>query len=225
MRKPYWQGERAALYGGDAIEVLRELPARSADCVIVSLPAHHGGDPIRDGGAVFALLRRVLAPGGGVWLHLPYLFQAEDPTGAAWHAVRARMADGWNLSETLILPPERATASPCGALLLLRRRDDCRLPGWRAVRPPIRQDAGAWRSNRTTGHLAPRFDPLAIDVAAWCVTRSCRDAGTVLDPYARGGAVGVAALGLGRRYLGIEAREAYLGLASRRLTFASGTAA
>jgi DNA modification methylase len=73
------------IYGGDAAEVLRTLPAGSADCCITS-PPYYG---LRDYGvagqlgmeatpeeyvarlaAVLAEVRRVLKPAGTLWLNL-----------------------------------------------------------------------------------------------------------------------------------------------------------
>ena len=73
------------LYAGDALEVLRELPAESVDCCVTS-PPYFG---LRDYGTegqvgleatpaeyvvrmveIFREVRRVLAPHGTVWLNL-----------------------------------------------------------------------------------------------------------------------------------------------------------
>jgi DNA modification methylase len=38
MRKPFWSDTTARLYVGDACEVLAEMPAGSADCIVTSPP-------------------------------------------------------------------------------------------------------------------------------------------------------------------------------------------
>lgn len=43
MGEPYWQHERATLYGGDALAVLAALPAASVDAVITDPPYSSGG--------------------------------------------------------------------------------------------------------------------------------------------------------------------------------------
>lgn len=43
MTEPYWQHERATLYGGDALAVLASLPEASVDAVITDPPYSSGG--------------------------------------------------------------------------------------------------------------------------------------------------------------------------------------
>lgn len=85
MTTPYYSDESVTLWHGDALAVLREMPAESVDCVVTS-PPYFG---LRDYGvegqqgaesspaeyvagmvAVFAEVRRVLAADGTCWLNL-----------------------------------------------------------------------------------------------------------------------------------------------------------
>lgn len=54
-----------------------------------------------------------------------------------------------------------------------------------------------------------------------CVLAGCREGGTVLDPFAGSGTVGVVALEHGCRFHGIELNPAYVEMASKRLDQAS----
>lgn len=85
MSKPFYADEGITLWRGDALEVLRELPAESVDCVVTS-PPYYGlrdyGEPGQYGmedtpflyveqlRAVFAEARRVLAADGTLWLNV-----------------------------------------------------------------------------------------------------------------------------------------------------------
>lgn len=50
-----------------------------------------------------------------------------------------------------------------------------------------------------------------------CVKAGCPKDGLVLDPFAGSGTVGVVALGLGRRFVGIELNPEYVEIATRRI--------
>lgn len=81
----YYADDQITLHHGDALEVLRQLPAEPVDCCVTS-PPYYGmrdyGEPGQYGlesspaeyietmRAVFAEVRRVLAPDGTLWLNL-----------------------------------------------------------------------------------------------------------------------------------------------------------
>lgn len=50
-----------------------------------------------------------------------------------------------------------------------------------------------------------------------CILAGCPEEGIVLDPFAGSGTVGIVALGLGRRFVGIELKEDYVMMAVKRL--------
>lgn len=56
---------------------------------------------------------------------------------------------------------------------------------------------------------------LPVDVAQWVIT--CIKANTILDPFMGSGTTGVAALQLGRKFIGIEIDESYFSIACRRI--------
>lgn len=85
MREPYYVDDGITLYHGDALAVLREMPAESVNCVVTSPPYYFQrdyGEPGQYGleatpqdfldnlSAVFAEVGRVLAKDGTLWLNL-----------------------------------------------------------------------------------------------------------------------------------------------------------
>ena len=97
-RVPYWRDETSALYVGDALEVLAEMPDGSADCIVTSPPywgkrdygmaRQYGREPdpasyVRTLKATFTEARRVLADDGTCWLNLgdSYSTSGGTPTG------------------------------------------------------------------------------------------------------------------------------------------------
>jgi DNA modification methylase len=52
----------------------------------------------------------------------------------------------------------------------------------------------------------------------WAVTRATRFGETILDPFMGSGTTGVAAVKLGRRFIGIEIEPKYFEIACRRIS-------
>ncbi len=119
MRRPYWADDRAALYLGDAREVLAEMPDRSADCIVTSppyyglrdygVPGQYGQEPtpgeyVQTLVSTFAKARRVLADDGTLWLNLGDCYAANS--------------DGWargsnyNERQPVIRPRSRQSVPP-----------------------------------------------------------------------------------------------------------------
>lgn len=55
------------------------------------------------------------------------------------------------------------------------------------------------------------------ELIAPCILAGCPKDGIVLDPFMGSGTTGLAALKLGRRYIGIELNENYIDIANKRL--------
>jgi site-specific DNA-methyltransferase (adenine-specific) len=69
------------------------------------------------------------------------------------------------------------------------------------------------RDGEATGH--PHQKP--VSVMAWLVELASRPGDTLLDPFMGSGSTGVAAVGLGRGFLGVEREASWLQVAERRL--------
>jgi len=67
--------------------------------------------------------------------------------------------------------------------------------------------------NRTFCH--PSQKP--IEVMRWCVSQLPDDANTILDPFMGSGTTGVAAVQMGRDFIGIEREAKYFDIACRRI--------
>jgi site-specific DNA-methyltransferase (adenine-specific)/modification methylase len=64
------------------------------------------------------------------------------------------------------------------------------------------------------GKAHPTQKPLAL--MKWCVEKTT-DAQTILDPFMGSGTTGVAAVQMGRKFIGIERDERYFEIACRRI--------
>jgi DNA modification methylase len=64
-----------------------------------------------------------------------------------------------------------------------------------------------------------RFHPTQkpVDVMKWCIEQMPPDALTILDPFMGSGTTGVAAVKLGRRFIGVEIEPKYFDIACRRI--------
>lgn len=56
-----------------------------------------------------------------------------------------------------------------------------------------------------------------IEVMRWCIEKLPKGCGTILDPFMGSGTTGVAAVKLGRRFIGIEIEPRYFDIACRRI--------
>jgi DNA modification methylase len=105
------------LYNGDALAVLRELPAESVDCCVTS-PPYYG---LRDYGIegqvgleatpgeyvvrmvkIFREVRRVLTPHGTVWLNLGDSYVEKQLLGTPWRIAFALQDEDWWLRSDCI---------------------------------------------------------------------------------------------------------------------------
>jgi DNA modification methylase len=63
--------------------------------------------------------------------------------------------------------------------------------------------------------------PKQLGITEWCVSKASKEADVVLDPFMGSGTTGVAAVKLGRRFIGIEIDERYFDIACRRIEAAT----
>jgi site-specific DNA-methyltransferase (cytosine-N4-specific) len=99
-----------------------------------------------------------------------------------------------------------------------------------AIRPTGRRHDATHPRGKNPGdvwHLSTRplreahFATFPIDIPLRCIAAGCPPDGVVLDPFSGAATTGMAALHLGRRYIGIDLNPDYTALAQRRLTTAA----
>lgn len=76
---------------------------------------------------------------------------------------------------------------------------------------------GAYRDSESgIQNVHPTQKPVAL--MRWCIEQSkISEAATILDPYCGSGTTGIAAVQLGRRFVGVEREEKYCAIAKRRI--------
>ena len=241
--KPYYEDERATLYRGDALAVLRELPDASVDAVITDPPYSSGG-----------LMRGDRAAAG---THGKYQGDAVNLLPEFGGDSRDQRSYAYWCA--LWLAECRRVTKPAG--LLMTFTDWRQLPAttdavqsggwvWRGLvpwyKPNTRPQSGrftaqceyvVWASNgaipvdRTRGTF-PGFYQYQPERNKEHVTQKplgiMRDLvaivpedGVVLDPFMGSGTTGVATVTAMRRFIGAEMSEHYCGVAARRIASAA----
>lgn len=95
---------------------------------------------------------------------------------------------------------------------------DCEL-AWTNMKRAVRRIAyrwnGMWRENKEPRGQHPTQKP--VGVMMWALGLSTQPGDLVLDPFCGSGTTGVAALRMGRRFIGIEREPHYAAVARERL--------
>ena len=95
---------------------------------------------------------------------------------------------------------------------------DCEL-AWTNLPKAVRRIRFLWngcmRRERDIQREHPTQKP--VDVMKWCIEHLPDPNRTILDPFAGSGTTGVAAVKLGRKFIGIEREERYFDIACRRI--------
>jgi DNA modification methylase len=96
---------------------------------------------------------------------------------------------------------------------------DCEL-AWTNMRKAVRRIVYRWhgmlRANNETRGEHPTQKP--VGVMEWAIMQPPADTQTILDPFMGSGTTGLAALNLGRKFIGIEREPKYFDAALRRLS-------
>ena len=96
---------------------------------------------------------------------------------------------------------------------------DCEL-AWTNLRKAVRRIVYRWngmlRANGETRGEHPTQKPLGV--MEWAIMQLPDGTNTILDPFMGSGTTGLAALALGRKFIGIEREPKYFEVAKRRLS-------
>ncbi|MFI7449601.1 DNA-methyltransferase [Nonomuraea sp. NPDC049714] len=125
FRQPYWHDDQAAIYHGDARQVLSEMPAGSVDCIVTSPPywglrhyceGQYGQEPtpeeyVGNLRATFAEARRVLADDGTCWLNLGDCYAANSDGWARGKTYNRRQPET-RPKARLAVPPKNLLGMP-----------------------------------------------------------------------------------------------------------------
>jgi site-specific DNA-methyltransferase (adenine-specific) len=247
--KPYYADDAVTLYGGDALAVLRDLPSASVDAVITDPPYSSGGMVRGDraGADVKAKYSGSYGKqpdyadftgdnrdqrGYGYWLAL-WLSEALRLTQPGrlcllftdWRQLPvttdAIQSGGWVWRG--IVPWAKPSSRPMPGGFAA----SCEYVVWGSAGPMERDYIdgvylpGFFQANspREREHLTQK----PVDIMRQMVKVS-PEAGVVLDPFMGSGTTGVAAVGEGRRFVGVEMLTHYQRVAERRIRQALGHA-
>ncbi|HEY5985994.1 MAG TPA: site-specific DNA-methyltransferase [Streptosporangiaceae bacterium] len=94
------------------------------------------------------------------------------------------------------------------------------LPAAAGATPNGRNPGDVW-SVPTRPYRGPHFAAFPLDIPTRCIQAGCKPGGLVLDPFCGTGTTSIAALAVGRRFVGIELNPAFVALAAERLWHAT----
>lgn len=246
--KPYYTDDRATLYRGDALAVLRELPDASVDAVITDPPYSSGGafrgDRTTDPTAKYVPTKEVVnfhptftgdnrdARSYGYWcaLWLSECLRVTKPGGVAlmftdWRQLPtttdALQAGGWVWRGVVVWDKTGGIRPTSG-----RFRQQAEFVVWGSNGPmPVdyteASHPGVFTHAPFRGkeHIAGKPEKLMRDLLAIVPA-----GGTVLDPFMGSGTTGMSAVSTGRRFIGCELAAHYAAVAERRIRSAMGHA-
>jgi DNA modification methylase len=85
--------------------------------------------------------------------------------------------------------------------------------------PNGRNPGDVW-SIQTRPYRGPHFAAYPLDIPTKCIQAGCKPGGMVLDPFCGTGTTGLAAISLGRQFIGIDLNPIFAELAAERLKHA-----
>lgn len=218
--EPYYQDDRTALYGGDSLAVLRDLPSESVDAILTDPPyklsQEYGATTDPDN----------LLAVSSLWPVAPQMYRLAKPGAPC-----AMFYD------TRILPLALETMRDAGwkylrALTLYRRWGQASLmSGWMSTSDFVLVFVKPGEKHRWHGkpahdvYVRDKAEPVAfghpaqkpLDHCRHIASNICPDDGVILDPYMGTATSGVAALMEGRRFIGVEVVERFQQIAERRI--------
>jgi DNA modification methylase len=159
----------------------------------------------------------------------PEGLKPKDLVGVAWMVAMELQLDGWYLRNDIIwnkpnCQPEsvkdRLTVSH--EYVFMFSKEERYLFNQDAILEP-RKDGNGHKNRRTVWNIntepyaEAHFAVFPTELVRPCILAGTRPGDVVLDPFFGAGTVGLVALELGRRCVGVELNETYLAMARRRI--------
>ncbi len=145
-----------------------------------------------------------------------YNHQIRWRNGKVLHPIKWFDPAGWNLRQEIVW-------DRCGGMMMNARmfcRFDERVLWFVRMSWNWNQEfvglGTVWRINKEQNKDHPVAFP--VDIPLRCIGATTKSGDTVLDPYSGSATTGVAALTLGRRYIGIERERRYFDIACERIS-------
>lgn len=155
--------------------------------------------------------------------------KSKDMIGIPWKLAFALQKDGWYLRSDIIWEKPNAMPSPVTDrpvssyehIFLLAKSKQYyfnyeSIMEESAGKGPKRRNRDVWKIN-TKPFKGAHFAVYPKELVEKCIHAGSETGDTVLDPFSGSGTTGIAALNLGRNYIGIEANKDYLDLSKRRI--------
>ena len=211
---PDWQDEARGvyLYCGDCLEILPRLPDGCVDCVITDPP--YG-------------IRYSPGDGGSGWTKGVKTFSGNNLVTGDNQDFDPRPFLGF---DNLVLWGANHYAdklSPKSSWLVWDKRQDglsndfadCEMAWW-SKGGPARMFRHLWcgafrASERGNTRVHPTQKPIVL--MEWCIKLCTTESDTILDPFMGSGTTGVAAVRMGRKFIGIEIERKYFDIAVKRI--------
>jgi site-specific DNA-methyltransferase (adenine-specific) len=204
------------LIQGDCLQVLKELPNKSIDCIITDPPY-----------GINETAEKNNSRGGACkpTKYASYLWDKQRITKQYFDEMfrisKNQMVCGGNYYTDFLYP------SPCWIVWDKRVKDsikndfaDCELI-WTSFNKCARMFRFLWCGMlQGKRHKELRTHPTQkpLDLMEWLIKNFSDEGDTILDPFMGSGTTGVAALRLNRNFIGIELDENYFKIAEKRIT-------
>jgi DNA modification methylase len=204
--------DNVVLHLGDCREILP--PPGKADGVVTDPPYGIGADRGQAARANKKNGNAILASKDYGWSDWDDQPPSNETLTRIIASVRSAIIFGGNY---FALPPSR-----CWLVWDKRTGDndyaDCEL-AWTNLDKPVRRIEWLWKGMLRKGDdLREHPTQKPEGVMRWCIGHLPPDAQTILDPYMGSGTTGVAAVQLGRKFIGIEIEPKYFDIACRRIS-------
>lgn len=237
---PFYVSDRATIYHGDCLDVMRQLPASSADAVITDPPYCSGGatEATRASATHQGLRSETIRSGRFQW------FDADNMTTSgiacllrmlAVESGRLMKVDGsllafcdWRMATNVGPAMESAGFRQRNLIVWNKGHFGCG-NGFRPQHELIihltrrsakfhAKDTGnVIDAKRVPSKSREHPTEKPIELMEKLIRVASPIGGTIVDPFAGGGSTGVACLRSGRRFVGVEIDERYCEIAAKKL--------